>query len=1679
MLALKSCFSLPILPDEGTSPMQRIAHLARMARTACLAAVGWSMALGLANGQEQVAQPPLSQFQINAQKRPFEFYKGDRIAIVGNTLADRMQHLGHGFEAQLQVNYPDYGIILRNLGFSGDELTQRIRSADFGSPDQWLSKVKASVVIAMFGYNESWAGPEGVEKFGKDLSTYVEHLRAEKFDGSHSPRLVLCSPTAFEAGEKRPDAQPINERLALYTEAIRKVAAAKNVVFVDLFTPTQGGFAQPGSPGAGTINGTHLNEKGYEVVSGILARTLLGDTASQGDNLKATRSAVAEKDWYWFQRHRVTDGYSIYGGRADLSFVGGQTNRVVMARELEVLEVMTANRDKVIHLAATGKQTTPDDSNTPDFIPVVTNKPGPLAGGKHIFLTGEKAIDKMTVAKGLKVNLFASEETWPELANPVQMAWDGQGRLWVAVWPTYPHWKPKEPMNDKILILEDTNADGKADKMTVFADNLHNPTGFDFYNGGVIVAQAPDLVFLKDTNGDGKADVRNRILHGLDSADTHHTSNSFVTDGGGAIYFQEGTFHHTQVESPYGPVRRCANGGVFRYEPRTQKFDVYVSFGFANPHGHVFDRWGQDIVVDGTGSNPYQASLFSSHLPYPEKHNRPPQVYQQRTRPCPGMEYLSSTSFPAEYQGNLIVGNVIGFQGLLRYKIFDKGGGLTGEELEPILSSTDPSFRPSDLKMGPDGSIYFIDWQNPIVGHMQHNLRDPSRDREHGRIYRVTHTDGQPQKFPRMDTESIPGLLALLQNPIDLIRMAARKELGARPTAEVIAAAAPWAAALTDSHDLLEALWLYQSHDVVSEKVLGKALSCGDYRTRAAATRVIIAWRDRLPTTLDLLRGLAADPHPRVRLEAVRASSFLTGAEAIEVPLIAAGQADDPYVDFMRAEVMRVLEPAYKAALASGRKVDFKTDAAIRFQLRTLPSDLLLKEKRVPAVLEEIVLRGGVDDNTRMSSLADLSRNKNTSQAAMLLGLMANLGGKTGQESVVVDLARFLPGRPPQELAAVRPRIEELADKGSAPLVRQIGWLMLLAIDSGVDTTWARAARSNRAQRDLVAAIPLVRSEDARRALYPRLEALVAGAPNGDGAAKKPNGRFVRIELPGRQRTLTLAEVEVLSDGANIARKGSASQSSTSNSGDASKAIDGNTSGTFGDGGQTHSQEGQANPWWEVDLGGEFPIDAVIIHNRTDGNLGTRLANHTLRVLDGSRGIIFEKKALPSPERMARVEVGGESPARLLRNEAMLALTTIPGKEKEAGKLLASRMEDTDDRLPATRALLRLPARSVDAAQSGILVKTALEALRAVPEKRRTSSPALEYIQLADTLASALPATEAAATRRTLGDLAVRVLRVGTLPERMAYDQETLVVQAGKPVEILFDNIDLMPHNLVILKPGSLEEVGMMAETTATSADAQARQFVPRSDKILLASRLLQTREGQQLAFTAPTQPGVYPYVCTYPGHWRRMYGALVVVADLSAWQADPENYLKKAALSVKDPLLADRRERKEWKFSDLSQAVAMLEPGRDFERGRKLFETASCIGCHKIGDKGNAFGPKLTEVDPKWTPTDLLRELLDPSLKIDPKYQSEILTLSNGKLVTGLTVAEDKNSVSLVENPLASIAPTVVQKAQIESREKSKVSLMPKGLLDKLSKEEILDLLAYVYAKGDRTHGLYRKAGH
>ncbi len=1627
---------------------------------------------------------------VSTSAQSLELKQGDHICIIGNALGDRMQH--HGWlETLLVSRFPDKDLVFRNLAVSGDEITFRHRSESFGTPDEWLTRCKADVIFAMFGFNESFAGEAGLPKFKADLDTFIKETLKKDYSGKGSPRLVLFSPLAVEKlnDPNLPDAAKSNANLKVYAAAMGEVAKTNKVPFIDLFAISEKAYG--GSSKPYTFNGMHLTEYGDQMLAPAIERALFPDgplLKRDAKVLEQIRAAILEKNKQWHARYRTVDGYNVYGGRSRESYENGPgnpkiTNFVVMQEEMKQRDVLTENRDKHIWAIAKGSIQPIDDSNLPPVTEIGSNRKG-----LPPYLGAEEAIKHMTVPKNCKVNLFASEEQFPELVSPVQMGWDTKGRLWVAAWKSYPERTPTSKVGDAILIFEDTDGDGRADKCKHFIDDLNCPTGFTFFKDGVLLMQAPDLWFVRDTDGDDKADTKERVLMGIDSADSHHTTNAMVLDPGGATYLSDGVFHRTQVETRAGVVR-SNDGCIFRYEPLTGKFEQYVSYGFANPHGRVFDRWGNDIITDATGNENFFGPAFSGYLPYPQKHSGMPQFWARPNRPCPGTGMVSSRHFPDDWQGNFLNCNVIGFQGIWRVKVTEDGSGLKGETREEdLVKSDDPNFRPSAVSCAPDGSIYFLDWSKQLIGHLQHHIRDPNRDKQHGRVYRITY-EGRPLLTPpKLHGESVEGLLALLKSPEDDVRTRAKVELGKHDAKEVIAAVNKWAASLDKKdpsyeHHMSEVLWVHQWHNIVDVSLLNERLQSPDHHSRAAATRVLCYWRDRVPNTLDLLRKMAADQHPRVRLESVRAASFFTVPEAAEVPIIAAEFPGDVYLDYIQKETMRALQPYVDQANSKGQKVAFTTDAGARYFLRSMSTDDLLKEKRTRAVFVEMLYRPGLRDEQRREAVVGIAALDKKPELRVVMDAIAALDEKQSMTdiSVVFDLVRQLTGRSAAELTTARAELEKLATSSRQPILRQIGFVSLMNVDGNADKAWALASTSTRSLQDFVSATPLVSDLGLRASLYPRVEPLLAGLPEklaGGGKGKGTSGRYVRVELVGIQ-TLTLAEVEVYSDGRNVARGKKCSQKNTAHGGDAARAVDGNTDASYGGGGQTHTQENTANPWWEVDLGEETPIDSIVVFNRDDG-LGQRLNNFTLKVLDSSHGEVFKQERIPAPKPRAQFSLEGGSAEALVRRAAMNALVSVRGQEAKTFKSLTKFVTDDVDRLAAIRAIQRIPQSAWDKEQAPALLAVVIGHVKKIPVADRTSPAALDALEFADALTTLLPADAAKQARGELAELGVKVVRIGTLPEKMAYDKELIAVKAGKAVEIVFENIDLMPHNLVVTQPGAMEEIGLAAEASALQPGAAARQYVPQSGKILLASRLLQPRETQKLSFVAPTEPGVYPYVCTYPGHWRRMYGALYVVEDLDGYLAAPEAYLSTHPLAIKDALLKDNRPRTEWKLTDLAPVVESLKNGRSYAAGKQMFTVGTCIACHKLDGVGNDFGPDLAKLDAKLKIGDILKDILEPSAKINEKYQTTVILNDSGQTFTGVVLSESGTEVKLIENPLVKAEPIVIKKSEIQNRKLSPVSVMPKGLLDKLSKEEILDLVAYLAARGDKKNPLFGKVeGH
>ncbi len=828
---------------------------------------------------------------------------GERIVFIGNGLAERDVYYSR-LETELHLRFPEAGIFLRNMGRPGDtpgfrphpsrvsqwafpgaekfhpDKTIHNGKGFFPTPDQWLHHLKADTVVAFFGYNESFDGADAVANYQAELEAFVTHTLSKAYNGKEAPRLVLVSPIAYEdqSGDRDlPKGEKENANLALYAAAMEAVAKKHALTYIDLFHPTKALYGKTNEPF--TTGGFIPTEVGYRQLAEILANGLFGETPRKSKaDPELVHGAVKQKDWFWNNDYNILNGVHTHGQRYNPFGPQNYPDEVKKIREMADL------RDQLIRDVVTGKKSdlVVDDSKTHPLPPVPTNYQPSVKNGSTEYLYGEAAEKSLTVPDGYEVKLFASEKEFPNLANPMQISFDDEGRLWVATMPTYPHYRPGDPLpDDKLLIYEDTDGDGKADKETVFADKLHLPIGFEFAPEGVYISQEPNLVLLRDTNGDDKADTHEIVLGGFDTHDTHHAISAYAADPSGAFVLCEGVFLHTNVETPYGPVR-AVDGGFYRFSPQRMQLERTAQLSIPNPWGAVFDKWGQDFFLHTSGPSMNWMLPVSVKSTYGSKTPSTPDLVPkgQSVRPTSGLEIVSSRHFPDEVQGDIVLCNAIGFLGIKQHQIEDAGTGYKTTFRHDLLKSTDGNFRPVDLEFAPDGSLYVIDWHNVLIGHMQHNARDPLRDHVHGRIYRITYPSRPLVEPAKVAGASISELLENLKLPEYRTRYRSRRALRAYPNEEVLPAVKTWVAGLDKAdpdyeHRRLEALWVSWGMNAVDETLLRELLVSPDFRVRSAAVRVVRYNHHRLADHAALLEKAASDPEGRVRLEATVAASWI------------------------------------------------------------------------------------------------------------------------------------------------------------------------------------------------------------------------------------------------------------------------------------------------------------------------------------------------------------------------------------------------------------------------------------------------------------------------------------------------------------------------------------------------------------------------------------------------------------------------------------------------------------------------------------------------------------------------------------------------------------------------------------------------------------------------------------
>jgi putative heme-binding domain-containing protein len=727
------------------------------------------------------------------------------------------------------------------------------------------------------------------------------------------------------------------------------------------------------------------------------------------------------------------------------------------------------------------------------------------------------------VPEGFEVNLFAGD---PSIAKPIQINFDPQGRLWLVSSEVYPQVKPGEKPTDKVLVLEDTDGDGVSDETHVFAEGLLIPTGVAPGDGGAYVGASTELLHFADDDGDLKADRMRVVLSGFGTEDTHHILHTLRWGPEQRLYMSQSIYIHSHVETPWG-VRRLNAGGIWQFRPDTLQLEVFMR-GLVNSWGTAFDDYGTTFATDGAGGEGINYIVpGASYVTAYGAARILPGLNPGSPKHC-GLEIVSAESLPEDWQGSCIASDFRGHR-VCRFVLSPDGAGFLSREQQEVIRSDHQSFRPIDAKIGPDGAIYIADWYNPIIQHGEVDFRDERRDHVHGRIWRVAYTGKPKVERPNLVEATNVELLAHMESPNIWTRDQAKRVLKERGPS-VLADVRTWMRQLDntreDYHRLrLEALWLHLAHDTPEPELLESLLVCRDANARAAATRVIGDWLDRLPNALALLDARVRDDHGRVRLEAVRVLSKLRQPAAIEVAARSLAQPTerayaeelnnaplppDPFVfdrwlDYALWQTSRELQPVWQPALLSGA-IDFDGQAAqLAFVLKSAGSP-----ETVPVLVSQLQ-KGQVsepDVPAVLSAIAEFGRPEDLQSLLSLVTGSSDAGRSTQYLDALASAFRQRQTRPAGSIAPLLESTGSAAAPVQAGTARLIGlwqaregydWLAQAAIaegDAGVRVAATRAladfggdAALNQLEQLAQAGTEL----DVRRAA---IEGLLAGRPD-------------------------------------------------------------------------------------------------------------------------------------------------------------------------------------------------------------------------------------------------------------------------------------------------------------------------------------------------------------------------------------------------------------------------------------------------------------------------------------------------------------------------------------------------------------------------------------------------------
>jgi putative membrane-bound dehydrogenase-like protein len=889
-------------------------------------------------------------------------------------------------------------------------------------------------------------------------------------------------------------------------------------------------------------------------------------------------------------------------------------------------------------------------------------------------LSPEESMKLVQIPVGFELELFASE---PMIINPIAMTWDERGRLFVIETTDYPNEIRKEGGDDKIKILEDTDGDGKADKVTIFAEGLNIPTSITPMNGGMLISMAPDFIFLKDTDGDDKADIREVIITGWGKSDTHAGPSTLKYGFDNKIW---GVLGYAGFKGEVGGVEHSFGQGVYRFTTDGKALE-YLGNTSNNTWGLGFTEDFETFISTANGQHSVYFAMANTFLKRPifqgsantvhgiDTHYDMPHLtpflrqvdWHGSYTAAAGHNFYTARSFPEKYWNRIaFVAEPTG-RVLHNAQINPDGSGFKEKNDFNILASSDEWFSPVHAEVGPDGALWVADWYNFII---QHNPTprgfengegnayiNPMRDREHGRIYRLSYKGGKDSKL------------------FDLSK--------------------------GDSEDLIPAL---QSENLF---------------WRMTAQRLIVEQKltDLTPELYKLIENQTTDAIG-LNPAAIHALWTLHGLGAFNAE---------------NQEAQAIIEKALKHPSAGVRKNALKVMHRSAASLQAILSANLIQDPDLPTRKEAFLAISEMpfseDAAKALFNAADVEENGNDNYLPQALFA-----------AVLAHPTEFAKRDASNALRAVGVEEFSLADRISRSLVSE---------QYPLDQRNSILFPPDVAGKEI--AIQLIVSKGDN----PLEGVLVAQGNNTNGYSLYFYQEGLHFVVAQDEKLTILSSKKVLPEQ-------------------------------------------------------QFSIDANL---KEDGSMSLKIDGE--EIASGKTKGIFSKALTPT-----RVRVG--------QNDSRNVVGKYEGTWWFGGRL-------------SNKSTLAL------------------------------SKPGMSIENAMDT-----QTTSVAGKGST-------VIKLSVVPHEMKYNKTSFKVKAGSQVTIDFENPDFMQHNLVIGQKGSKEIIGKAADELARDPKGAEQNYVPKIPEVIIATRLVDPEGRESIVFTAPTEPGEYPFVCTVPGHWRLMNGIMIV----------------------------------------------------------------------------------------------------------------------------------------------------------------------------------------------------------